>query len=85
MSIYSEFHVEFNGHSPMNRNDPQQVENFGPGSLKNCYVTTAPQFTSVLSLCALEIVLGLASMNALRWFLRGDSHYFGETMMLFSA
>ena len=34
---------------------------------------------------ALEIVLGLASMNALRWFLRGDSHYFGETMMLFSA
>ena len=32
---------------------------------------------------ALEIVLGLASINALRWFLRGDNHYFGKTMMLF--
>ena len=34
---------------------------------------------------ALEKVLELASMNALRWFLHGDSHYFGERMMLFSA
>ena len=34
---------------------------------------------------ALEIVLGLASMNALRWFLRGDNHNFGETITLFSA
>ena len=33
----------------------------------------------------LEIVLGLASMNALRWFLRGDNHNFGETITLFSA
>ena len=35
LSIYLEFHVEFNGHSPMNRNDPQQVVIFGPASLKN--------------------------------------------------
>ena len=36
---------------------------------------------------ALEIVSGLASMNTLSWFLYRDrdSHYFGETMMLFSA
>ena len=34
---------------------------------------------------ALEKVSGLASMNALRWFLRGDNHNFGETITLFSA
>ena len=34
---------------------------------------------------AFEIVLGLASMNALRWFLRGDSHYFwGKNDVVFS-
>ena len=34
---------------------------------------------------ALEKVLGLASLNALRWFLCGDNHNFGETITLFSA
>ena len=50
MAIYSEYHVEFNSHSLMNRNDPQQVEIFGPGSLKNRYVRAVAQFTSILSL-----------------------------------
>ena len=45
--------------------------------------------TEIRSICilpfAFEIMLGLASMNALRWFLRGDNHNFGETITLFSA
>ena len=45
--------------------------------------------TEIRSICilpfAFEIMVGLASMNALRWFLRGDNHNFGETITLFSA
>ena len=63
MAIYSEYHVEFNGHSLMNRNDPQQVEIFGPGSLKNRYVIAVAQFTSILSLRALILILFLYKKN----------------------
>ena len=52
MSIYSEFHVEFNGYSPMNRNDPQQVEIFGPASLKNLSTKAVAEFSSTFSLRA---------------------------------
>ena len=46
MSNYSEFHVEFNGYSPINRNDPQQVEIFGPASLKKDVNKSIAEFSS---------------------------------------
>ena len=49
MSSYSEFHVEFNGYSPINRNDPQQVENFGPASLKKDVNKSIAEFSSVFA------------------------------------
>ena len=52
MSIYSEFDVEFNGNSPMNRNDPQQIEIFGPAGLEKNVNKSIAEFSSVLSLSA---------------------------------
>ena len=49
MSNYSEFHVEFNGYSPINRNDPQQVEIFGPASLKKDVNKSIAEFSSVFA------------------------------------
>ena len=49
MSSYSEFHVEFNGYSPINRNDPQPVEIFGPASLKKDVNKSLAEFTSVFA------------------------------------
>ena len=49
MSSYSEFHVEFNGYSPINRNDPQQVEIFGPASLKKDINKSIAEFSSVFA------------------------------------
>ena len=51
MSSYSEFHVEFNGYSPINRNDPQQVEIFGPASLKKDVNKSIAEFSSVFAQC----------------------------------
>ena len=49
MSIYSEFDVEFNGNSPMNRNDPQQVEIFGPAGLEKNVNKSIAEFSSVFA------------------------------------
>ena len=49
MSIYSEFHVKFNSNSPMNRNDPQQVEIFGPASLEKDVNKRIAEFSSVFA------------------------------------
>ena len=51
MSSYSEFHVEFNGDSPINRNDPQQVEIFDPASLKKDVNKSTAEFLSVFAQC----------------------------------
>ena len=53
MTIFSEFHVECNGNSPMNRNDPQQVENFGPASLKKDVNKSIAEFSFVFAQCVL--------------------------------
>ena len=57
MSSYSEFHVEFNGYSPINRNDPQQVEIFGPASLKKNVNKSIAEFSSLFAQSASEQIL----------------------------
>ena len=56
MSSYSEFHVEFNGYSPINRNDPQKVEIFGPASLKKDVNKSLAEFTSVFAQSAYQLL-----------------------------
>ena len=63
MSSYSEFHVEFNGYSPINRNDPQQVEIFGPASLKKDVNKSIAEFSSVFAQSALQFTYLVQSMK----------------------
>ena len=69
MSSYSEFHVEFNGHSPMNRNDPQQVEIFGPAGLEKNVNKGIAEFSSVfaqsgvLHYCSFTLVRSLIQLK----------------------
>ena len=62
MSIYSEFDVEFNGNSPMNRNEPQQIEIFGPAGLEKNVNKSIAEFLSIFSLSAMACMLGHISV-----------------------
>ena len=69
MSSYSEFHVEFNGYSPINRNDPQQVKIFGPAGLKKDVNKSIAEFASVFAQSGLYSAATSAKVLSLVWSL----------------
>ena len=61
MVINAEFDVEFNGHSPMNRNDPQQDDIFGSAGLEKNVNKGIAEFSSIFAQSVLECHLTIAA------------------------